>query len=191
MPANPRKTRGAKACASRGFPRIPGQSGSAMTGLSRRRSRVRVPSLPLETFLHIAFSVACLGEICTLERGRLLPRLQNRSQGCRGRLSKRPDHSWRRAGARHLKCASCDRPTAARRGVARVRQAAPSLRARRRSASPWTERIGYAGLGRNRGVRPPSPCGSSPSSTKNSIAAARSSPRHRRDPSVRSSYVRW
>jgi hypothetical protein len=45
-PANPRNHRGGKPCDSREFPPIPAQPGSAMTGLSRRRSRVRVPSLP-------------------------------------------------------------------------------------------------------------------------------------------------
>jgi hypothetical protein len=35
-------------CSRRESPRIPTQAGSTMTGLSRRRSRVRVPSLPLK-----------------------------------------------------------------------------------------------------------------------------------------------
>jgi hypothetical protein len=39
-------TLGQNALVSPGSPPIPAQLGSAMTGLSRRRSRVRVPSLP-------------------------------------------------------------------------------------------------------------------------------------------------
>ncbi len=45
-PANPATTGAEKPCDSREFPPIPAQPGTAMTGLSRRRSRVRVPSLP-------------------------------------------------------------------------------------------------------------------------------------------------
>ena len=40
---------GGKPCSRRKSPPIPAQPESAMTGLSRRRSRVRVPSLPLKT----------------------------------------------------------------------------------------------------------------------------------------------
>ncbi len=45
-PANSRNDRGRKACLRGKSPPIPAQPGSAKTGLSRRRSRVRVPSLP-------------------------------------------------------------------------------------------------------------------------------------------------
>jgi hypothetical protein len=45
-PANHRNDKGAKPCSHCKSPRFPAQPGSAMTGLSRRRSRVRVPSLP-------------------------------------------------------------------------------------------------------------------------------------------------
>jgi hypothetical protein len=45
-PANPRNAGAGKPCSRRESPRVPAQPGSAMTGLSRRRSRVRVPSLP-------------------------------------------------------------------------------------------------------------------------------------------------
>src|SRR5579884_2594439 len=45
-PANPRNTTVGKPCSRRESPPIPAQPGSHMTGLSRRRSRVRVPSLP-------------------------------------------------------------------------------------------------------------------------------------------------
>jgi hypothetical protein len=45
-PANSRKTRAGKPWPRREFPPIPAQAGSAKTDLSRRRSRVRVPSLP-------------------------------------------------------------------------------------------------------------------------------------------------
>jgi hypothetical protein len=45
-PANPRNASIGKPRSRREFPPIPAQPGSAMTGLSRRRSRVRVPSLP-------------------------------------------------------------------------------------------------------------------------------------------------
>jgi hypothetical protein len=45
-PGNPRKTTGEKPCSWGKSPLSPGQPGTAMTGLSRRRSRVRVPSLP-------------------------------------------------------------------------------------------------------------------------------------------------
>jgi hypothetical protein len=45
-PANPRNVRGGKACSCRESTQVPAQPGSAMTGLSRRKSRVRVPSLP-------------------------------------------------------------------------------------------------------------------------------------------------
>jgi hypothetical protein len=45
-PANPRNAEGGRPCSRRESPPIPAQPASAMTGLSRRRSRVRVPSLP-------------------------------------------------------------------------------------------------------------------------------------------------
>ena len=48
-PAHPRESpqyEGRKACSRRKSPPIPARPASAMTGLSRRRSRVRVPSLP-------------------------------------------------------------------------------------------------------------------------------------------------
>ena len=44
IPANGRVE---EACSQREYPPIPAQAASAKTGLSRRRSRVRVPSLPL------------------------------------------------------------------------------------------------------------------------------------------------
>ena len=47
-PANYRKPTAGKTCSSRGSPPIPAQPGTTKTGLSRRRSRVRVPSLPLK-----------------------------------------------------------------------------------------------------------------------------------------------
>jgi hypothetical protein len=40
---------------------MPAQPASAKTGLSRRRSRVRVPSLPLKTSCKLASFVALLG----------------------------------------------------------------------------------------------------------------------------------
>jgi len=43
---DPRKQRREKPCSRRESPPIPAQPGETMTGLSRRRSRVRVPSLP-------------------------------------------------------------------------------------------------------------------------------------------------
>ena len=46
VPANPRNRRVEKARSWWESPPIPAQPGSGMTGLSRRRSRVRVPSLP-------------------------------------------------------------------------------------------------------------------------------------------------
>jgi hypothetical protein len=46
IPANPRNAEVGKPCSRRESPPIPAQAGSAMTGLSRRRSRVRVSSLP-------------------------------------------------------------------------------------------------------------------------------------------------
>ena len=46
MPGNPRKPAGEKPCSSRKSPPTPAQPGTTKTGLSRRRSRVRVPSLP-------------------------------------------------------------------------------------------------------------------------------------------------
>ena len=46
IPANPRNARVERPCSRRKFPPIPAQPGSTMTGLSRRSSRVRVPSLP-------------------------------------------------------------------------------------------------------------------------------------------------
>ena len=48
-PANPRNARVEETLLTEGSPPIPAQSASAKTGLSRRRSRVRVPSLPLDT----------------------------------------------------------------------------------------------------------------------------------------------
>jgi hypothetical protein len=45
-PANPRKPTGGKPCSSGKSPGIPAHPGTTKTGLSRRRSRVRVPSLP-------------------------------------------------------------------------------------------------------------------------------------------------
>src|SRR5436190_3729744 len=45
-PGNPRKSTSRKPCSREESPPIPSQPRSAMTGLSRRRSRVRVPSLP-------------------------------------------------------------------------------------------------------------------------------------------------
>ena len=60
-PVNPRNPRVRKPCSRRKSPPIPAQPGSAMTGLSRRRSRVRVPSLPLTTALQ-------MGNLCCLER---------------------------------------------------------------------------------------------------------------------------
>src|SRR6266702_1973998 len=45
-PANPRNASVEKARSQGESPPIPAQAGCAMTGLSRRRSRVRVPSLP-------------------------------------------------------------------------------------------------------------------------------------------------
>ena len=45
-PGNPRNARLGKARSRRQSPPIPAPPGSTMTGLSRRRSRVRVPSLP-------------------------------------------------------------------------------------------------------------------------------------------------
>jgi transposase len=46
VPGNPRNSRVERPCSRRESPLIPAQPASAMTGLSRRRSRVRVPSLP-------------------------------------------------------------------------------------------------------------------------------------------------
>ena len=43
---DPRKQRREKPCSRRESPPIPAQPGETMTGLSRRRSRIRVPSLP-------------------------------------------------------------------------------------------------------------------------------------------------
>jgi hypothetical protein len=45
-PADPRSVLAEKPCSRRESPPIPAQPASAMTGRSRRRSRVRVPSLP-------------------------------------------------------------------------------------------------------------------------------------------------
>jgi hypothetical protein len=59
-PGNPRNARVRKPCSRRKSPPIPDQPGSAMTGLSRRRSRVRVPSLPLKV-LQIFTSCCRLG----------------------------------------------------------------------------------------------------------------------------------
>ena len=49
IPANPRNAEVGKPCSRQESPPIHAQAGSAMTGLSRRRSRVRVPSLPLKS----------------------------------------------------------------------------------------------------------------------------------------------
>jgi hypothetical protein len=49
VPADPRKATGGNPCYGGKSPPIPAQPGTATTGLSRRRSRVRVPSLPLNT----------------------------------------------------------------------------------------------------------------------------------------------
>jgi len=46
-PADPRNATVRKPCSRRESPSIPAQPASTKTGLSRRRSRVRVPSLPL------------------------------------------------------------------------------------------------------------------------------------------------
>jgi hypothetical protein len=54
VPGNPHNPRGRKACSRRESPHIPAYPGSAVTGLSRRRSRVRVPSLPFEKYAQIA-----------------------------------------------------------------------------------------------------------------------------------------
>ncbi len=48
MPGNPRNATVGKPCSRRESPPIPAQPASTKTGLSRRRSRVRVPSLPLK-----------------------------------------------------------------------------------------------------------------------------------------------
>ena len=56
-PANPRDAGGEKTRARRKSPPIPAYAESAMTGLSRRRSRVRVPSLPLKNILQ--FGIFC------------------------------------------------------------------------------------------------------------------------------------
>jgi hypothetical protein len=50
-----------KPCSRRESPPTPGQPGITMTGLSRRRSRVRVPSLSYKTILQMASFVAWLG----------------------------------------------------------------------------------------------------------------------------------
>ncbi len=47
-PGDPRKATGETPCSRRNSPPFPAQSGNGKTGLSRRRSRVRVPSLPLK-----------------------------------------------------------------------------------------------------------------------------------------------
>jgi len=52
-PADPRKTTDEKPRSRRKSPPTPAQPGSTMTGLSRRRSRVRVPSLPVKNILQI------------------------------------------------------------------------------------------------------------------------------------------
>jgi hypothetical protein len=46
IPGNPRNARVERPCSQLEYPPIPAQPGGAKTGLSRRRSRVRVPSLP-------------------------------------------------------------------------------------------------------------------------------------------------
>jgi hypothetical protein len=62
---------GREALLSPGIPAYPAQPGSAMSGLSRRRSRVRVPSLPLSTCTSALF-VANAGAID--RRLRCIPR---------------------------------------------------------------------------------------------------------------------
>jgi len=88
VPANPRNGSAGKPCTRRKSPPIPAQAGSAMTGLSRRRSRVRVPSLPprkVPANRHLLLSIraqstrsrAAIGQhsdrTTTGERGRKLP----------------------------------------------------------------------------------------------------------------------
>jgi len=66
IPAGTRESpqpQGRKARSRRESPPIPAQPASAMTGLSRRRSRVRVPSLPYKTSCKLASFVALLGAI--------------------------------------------------------------------------------------------------------------------------------
>ena len=46
VPGNPRKRGNQKSCSWVKSPSTPAQLGTTKTGLSRRRSRVRVPSLP-------------------------------------------------------------------------------------------------------------------------------------------------
>ena len=53
-PANPGKRTDEKACSPGDSPQTPAQPGDTKTGLSRRRSRVRVPSLPLKTSCKVA-----------------------------------------------------------------------------------------------------------------------------------------
>jgi hypothetical protein len=60
-PANPRDGTDRKPCPRRESPQIPAQLGSATTGLSRRRSRVRVPSLPSRKSCNSPCFVVCLG----------------------------------------------------------------------------------------------------------------------------------
>jgi hypothetical protein len=47
MPANPRKASVGETCSRRESPQIPAQPASAMTGLSRRRSRVESRDRPM------------------------------------------------------------------------------------------------------------------------------------------------
>ena len=60
-PGNPRQARSETPCSGGESPPIPAQSASGKTGLSRRRSRVRVPSLPLKTSCKLACFVAKMG----------------------------------------------------------------------------------------------------------------------------------
>jgi hypothetical protein len=67
VPANPRNGSAGKPCTRRKSPPIPAQAGSAMTGLSRRRSRVRVPSLPSRRLpCKWAYCVVSLGSETTI-----------------------------------------------------------------------------------------------------------------------------
>ena len=62
-PANRRNVGGEKTRSRRESPPIPAYPGSTMTGLSRRRSRVRVPTLPLKISCRSASFVASSGTI--------------------------------------------------------------------------------------------------------------------------------
>ena len=60
-PADTRNANVERLCSRRKSPRVPAQPGTAMTGLSRRRSRVRVPSLPYGNPCKLAYCVVVLG----------------------------------------------------------------------------------------------------------------------------------